>query len=126
MALTPISTDDLRRVVNIGAARDLTQATGYHTDKHELLQVLHETGFVEPFDWGSWVQEQAAGLLDDPAALDAADLDTLRRLVTAHIRMDRFADGHLDEVLASGYMDRAIERARQLLAAREGTAEPLA
>jgi hypothetical protein len=113
--LTPISAADLRRVVNIGTARNLTQATGFHSDKHQLLAVMHETNFTAPFDWGSWIQSLPEGALNDPNVLDNADLDTLRRLVTAHIRMDRFNGGHLDEILASGYMDRAIARARELL-----------
>ena len=115
MALTPLSTDDLRRVVNIGTARNLAAATGFHPDKHSLLAVMHETGFTDPFDWNAWLQELPPGAFEDPAFLNGADLDTLRRLVTAHIRMDRFSGGHLDAVLASGYMDAAMSRAARLL-----------
>ena len=115
MELTPISREDLRRVVNIGTARDLSQATGFHPDKHSLLAVMHETGFTAPFDWSAWMQELPPGAIDDPATLAGADLDTLRRLVTAHIRIDRFSDGHLDAILANGYMDAAMVRAARLL-----------
>jgi hypothetical protein len=121
MPLTPMPVEDLRRVVNIGTTRKLSQATGDHHDKHELLAVMHETNFTEPFDWSDWIATFGAEKLNDPALLDTADLDTLRRLVTAHVRMDRFSGGHLDTILASGYMDRAMARARQLLEQSGGT-----
>jgi hypothetical protein len=115
MALTPISVEDLRRVVNVGATRMLTQAVGTHEDKAQLLAVMHETNFTDPFDWQTWVAEFGETRVNDPAVLDTADLDTLRRLVTTHIRMDRMLGGHLDAIMETGYMARAMARARQLL-----------
>ena len=115
MALTPIQPEDLRRVVNIATNRTLAGATGHSPDKFSLLAVMHETNFTAPFDWEAWLAELPQDALNDPAYLDTADLETLRRLVTAHVRIDRFVGGHLDAVLANGYMDRAMGRAKQLL-----------
>lgn len=83
------------------------------------LAAMQATGFTTFFDW----QEEFQGrenLLNDPAVIDTADLDLLRKIMTAHIRIDRMSPDHLNELVASGYWQRCFNRLRQLLAAREG------
>ena len=52
--------------------------------------------------------------MDDPAALAAADFDTVRRLLTLHVRADRFNAGHLGAVARSGHLAAVLRRLRAL------------
>jgi len=50
----------------------------------------------------------------DPARLAAADVATLRRLITLHVRADRFVEGHLAAVAADGTLLTLLRRVRDL------------
>ncbi len=81
----------------------------------DLYQAIYDTGIVSPFDWASW-QHRGRRLHDDPSALAAATLPALRKLVTMHMRLDRFVEGHFESVVASGHMAAVIRRIAELKA----------
>jgi hypothetical protein len=68
---------------------------------------------MEPFDWGEW-QPRAHALYRDPQALGRARLSTLRRLLTLHVRKDRFCEGHLAAMLAEGHIQAILRRIAEL------------
>ena len=70
---------------------------------------------IIPFDWRSW-SEEAERYQMDPEALQAADLLTLRKLLTAHVRAERFAEGHLASVFESGHIAAILRRLKQIRA----------
>ena len=84
--------------------QDIYENTIYRS----FLTALDVTGFVAEFDYGSWIADLKD--ITDPALLDQADLEFLRKIVTAHVRFDRFLGGHLEELFASGYFVRVLER----------------
>jgi hypothetical protein len=49
-----------------------------------------------------------------------ADLLTLRKLLTLHVRGDRFVEGHLASVLESGHVTDILERMQQIRDAMVG------
>jgi len=78
-----------------------------------FLHVLYKQGFVLSFDW----QAEFAGrekYLGDEAVLKAMNLEDLRKVLTAHVRMDRFCEGHLDSIAESGYLEQLVERLKVL------------
>jgi hypothetical protein len=79
-----------------------------------LIQELDRTGFVAPFDWIQWSNTLPPGWQTNPALIATADVETLRRLMTAHIRLDRMNRGHLDGLFRSGYMDQVFHRLEAL------------
>jgi hypothetical protein len=81
-------------------------------------RAVFDNGFVYPFDWGSW-QERAEELIDNPSLLAEADLQTLRMLLTTHIRKERFCEGHLPMMIRTGHMTALLERLRELRADME-------
>jgi hypothetical protein len=86
----------------------------------ELVQALYEHGWVDgEFEWTTWA-EQAQRYERDAALVAHADIRTLRKLLTAHVRADRFCDGHLASVWRSGHLCAVLER----LAALRGAATP--
>lgn len=57
----------------------------------EFRTLLYESGFMVVFDWGSW--DEGREIASDPARVSDVDLLTLRMLMTAIVRNDRFCEG---------------------------------
>lgn len=76
-----------------------------------FLGVLYATNFMAPFDW---MNEFSGAELQDASLLDVADAEQVRKLLIAHVRADRFCQGHLNTVIRDGYLERALDRLRAL------------
>ncbi len=74
-----------------------------------LHTALGRNGFIQPFDWQAW-GDRVREFMDNPALLDSADLETLCRLLTAHVRADRFIEGHLNQVVTDGHIQAILRR----------------
>jgi hypothetical protein len=95
----------------------------YHVFAEELKQfhrAVFENGFVIEFDWRAW-QEEALRHCEQPELLRGADLQLLRRLITFHVRAERFNEGHLPSLVESGYMAELLRRLRELRQASVST-----
>jgi hypothetical protein len=79
----------------------------------DFVQALYDEGIVYPFDWKSW-QGEAEKYVSDPEALKEADLLVLRKLLTTHVRKDRFVEVHLASMLASGHITAILRRLKEL------------
>lgn len=79
----------------------------------ELAAAIRTSGLITDFDWMSW---DAEGLryYEDAALLKAADLDTVRKLLTLHLSIDQAVTGHLAGVCSSGHMQAVLRRLRKL------------
>jgi O-acetyl-ADP-ribose deacetylase len=73
-----------------------------------VVDAIYRRHLVIDFDWGAW-QPQAQRLLD-PAAVATATLDQVRRLLTLHVRKERFCEGHLAQVIGSGHVSALLGR----------------
>lgn len=85
------------------------------TDEASVLQLSNQlmtmqaTEFTAPFDWqAEFADRQKA--LEDPEYIKSVDLEELRKIMTAHIRIDRMSDGHLDSLIKSGYWNQCLAR----------------
>jgi hypothetical protein len=81
----------------------------YHPAVHEFMEACYSTGLVKPFDWGAWAK-QARRYMSDPALVRSARLGTCIRLMTAHLRAERFCNGHLEGVLRSGHVTAILRK----------------
>jgi hypothetical protein len=79
-------------------------------------EALYENGFVFSFDWSSW-QDEALRYFNEPELLHIANIQVLRKLLTLHVRKDRFSDGHLSEMVKCGHITFILRRLKEL---REG------
>ena len=75
---------------------------------------LYDQNIVFSFDWSAWEEKKYYAENND--ALADADLLTLRKLLTAHIRSDRFVEGHFGAVVESGHIAAILRRLQQLRA----------
>jgi len=90
----------------------------YAEELRQYYRAVFENGFVIEFDWRAW-QEEAIRHCEQPELLRGADLQLLRRLITFHVRADRFNDGHLPSLIESGYMTALLRRLKELRQAQE-------
>jgi hypothetical protein len=81
-------------------------------DASRFRKALHDLGFIRPFDWGSW--HEGVRYMHDPEALASADLDTLCKLLTAHLRQERFCDGHLASMYKCGHLTGILRRLNEM------------
>jgi len=79
-----------------------------------FVEALHREQFIAPFDWVSWADEAHRYTEGGEAALATADLATLRKLVTAYVRADRFSAGTLASMFQSGQIIAILRRLRQI------------
>ena len=85
----------------------------YRSEVTDFIQTLYQQRFVIYLDWTSW-QGEAERYQSDSASLAEADLLTLRKLLTVHVRADRFVEGHLASVFASGHILAILHRLEQV------------
>lgn len=78
-----------------------------------FFTALHTSNFVIVFDYNDWLSNNPVDL-DSQEFLDNADLETLQKLVTAHVRINRFSEGHLEKLMQEGYFVRVLERLEAL------------
>lgn len=84
----------------------------------DFRRALSQQGVLIVFDWPAW-QTEAERYMQDPQALAAAPLIDLRRLLTTHIRADRFHEGHFASVVEDGHILAILRRLRQIRAEME-------
>jgi hypothetical protein len=81
----------------------------------DLLIAFDRLEFVKKgFDYDAWLKSLPEGFATDLNALASADFETVRNLITAHLRIDRFVGGHLDALLAKGYFHNVLLRINEL------------
>lgn len=109
LAFLPSLQNQEASFTRIGYWGDMTSRVSASTARN-LFQYLYKHGFVlEHFDWMSWSNE-ALSYEEDRAKLATADLGTLHKIITTHIRADHFNEGHYDAILENGFLAAILER----------------
>ena len=76
----------------------------------EFIEVLYGNDWVTPeFDWGEW-QESATRYIESREMVESADAVTIQKLLTTHVRADRFCDGHLASMFENGHIVAVLRR----------------
>lgn len=88
----------------------------FSADAQRFVETAYRLKWVVPeFDWVAWTQtEEARRLVEDPQAVAGATVEDLERLLTAHIRQDRFIEGHLAGAFEEGRLTAIVRRAEAL------------
>ncbi len=79
-----------------------------------FVQALYDNGWIEQLDWKKW-QDTAARYVDSPDLLASADAETIRTLLTTHVRKDYFCEGHLAAMFDNGHIVALLRRLKQIL-----------
>jgi len=107
--LEAIDRDDIVRLSSVNGAVFVVGCVPYHPTVHKFERACYANGFVQPFDWPAWGRS-ARRYIDNPRLIDSAKLSTCIRLITTHVRTERFGDGHLEVVLKSGHIMKILKR----------------
>jgi len=76
---------------------------------NHFVSTLYKTDFLVEFSWPDW-QDKALQYYKNPSLLEHADLTTIRKLLTLHVRKDRFFDGHLSSMCEDGHIQSILRR----------------
>jgi len=79
----------------------------------DFVTACYEEHFVQAFDWGKWSRRNGGDLASD-AFIAEADLTAIIKMITVHIRADRFCDGHLLSVIEDGTVLKILKRLRDI------------
>lgn len=85
------------------------------TEAEAFVADVFASGAGFTFAWVDWAEQQPIELLRDPEAVADADLMTCRRLLTMHVRRNRFFEGHLEWAFGSGYFVAVLRRIKGLV-----------
>ncbi len=85
----------------------------YSHSVDEFVQSLYQHKFIVIFDWSSW-QDEAIEYYNNPERLSNADLPKIRRILTLHVRKERFCEGHLEEMFESGHIVAVLRRLQDI------------
>jgi len=80
----------------------------------EFHQALYDNDWITPsFDWGEW-QETAREYIENPGKIRLADVSTIQKLFTTHVRQDRFCEGHFAAIFENGHIVALLQRLREI------------
>lgn len=79
----------------------------------KFISALEKHGWVVRFDWPAWLEESGFDI-HSKEVLKEANLETIRKVITAHVRGDRFCEGHLLTMLEDGYFTALLKRIEQI------------
>ena len=85
----------------------------YSKEVDRFVKVLYEEGFIISFDWTKW-QDEAQKYCLEPEKWKTADLATIQKLLTTHVRKDRFCEGHLAAMLKDGHIVAILKRLKEI------------
>lgn len=86
----------------------------YSDSVSEFVQALYDNGWITPsFDWGAW-QDEAQEYVEKTEKIDSADVGIIRKLLTTHVRMDRYSEGHLASVFENGHVVALLLRLKAI------------
>jgi hypothetical protein len=88
----------------------------YHVFAEELERfhfAVYDNGFISSFKWPVW-QEEAQRYLKQPELIREADLQIIRKLITVHVRKERFCEGHLPAMVENGHILEVLRRLKEL------------
>lgn len=78
-----------------------------------FVAACDEENFLQPFDWGEWSSHHEADLCSREF-IRSADLVAIVKMLTTHIRADRFCDGHLLCVMDDGTIGAILDRLQSI------------
>ncbi len=88
-----------------------------------FVQACEDEHFVQPFDWHAWSKRHQAEL-NDAAFIASSDMTMIVKMLTTHIRANRFCDGHLLTMLNDGIIVQILKRLNQINSEQSPPAYP--
>ena len=87
----------------------------YSREARDFQKTLYEHNWIAPFPWPEWTST-AVEYVNDPSRIESADVEVVRKLLTTHVRQERFCEGHLLAMFQHGHLTALLRRLRQIRA----------
>ncbi len=81
-----------------------------------FYKALYDAELIIEFDWMEWTGH-AEEYVNRPELIEGADLDTVCKFLTTHVRNDRFCEGHLRGMIINGHIAAILRRLNDLVGA---------
>ncbi|MBD2502345.1 O-acetyl-ADP-ribose deacetylase [Anabaena azotica] len=113
--ITPENIDNILNFLTLFSSQDCrlydiqTEPYSYSQEFESFIAALYAENFIIPFDWISW-QQEATRFVTDPALINLADISTIQKLFTSHVRQERFCSGHLAKLIDNGHFLTILPR----------------
>ena len=85
----------------------------YSNIADKLISCIYKAELLFLFDWTEWKKE-AEWICGDPELIRKADLMTVRKLLTLHVRKERFCEGHFASMCENGVILLILKRVKVL------------
>lgn len=85
----------------------------YNIKVQEFIRTLYDSNFIQSFDWVAW-QDKAEKFTTDDSLIKDADITTIIKLFTTHIRKERFCSGHLACMIGNGHILQLLKRLKTI------------
>lgn len=95
----------------------------YSKEFNKFITSLYEQNFIISFDWPAW-QNEAESFVNNPKLLILADISTLQKLFTTHVRNERFCSGHLAAMIKNGHFLAIFNRLQVIYTAFDKNDKP--
>ena len=84
-----------------------------HPVAEKFLEELYRSEWVIPRRWPEW-RDEARMIHEDPDLLQTASIDTIKRILSAHILTDRIKEGHLLKLFEEGHLQAILKRLERI------------
>ena len=78
-----------------------------------FVRLLYRNNWLINTRWQEWVDE-ATAYFEQPSLLTLADTQSLRRILTVHVRIDRMMPGEIADLIHRGYMLAIFNRISEI------------
>ncbi len=95
-----------------GHEKDI-QETGTCPPTQEFVRALYDNNWLINTRWQGWADETTA-YFEKPALLCVAETETIRRILTVHVRIDRLMPGEIADIIKTGYMRSIVDRIEEI------------
>jgi hypothetical protein len=113
LAFLPLLRNTSPDFSRIGYWGDMSSRVSAATARN-FFQYVYNNGFVlKDFDWEAW-SDEAVSYMENRQKLKMADMGTLYKIITTHIRADQFTEGHYDAIIENGFLADVLERMKEL------------
>ncbi|MBS4029896.1 MAG: hypothetical protein KGZ63_00490 [Clostridiales bacterium] len=79
----------------------------------QFLKELYEEDIVLDFDWAGW-RDEAATYFKDIDLIREANLETVRKLFTTIVRVERLVNGLVAEMIRTGVITDLLQRLQEV------------
>jgi len=85
----------------------------YSKEVNDFVEDFYKSNLFYNFKWSEW-QNEALKYFEKPELLKNVDIEIIRKLLTLHIRKERFCEGHLIDIIDSKHIVEILKRLKQI------------